>query len=184
MCKTDSALVPERPKLEDIIALAHPLANVVILNGNADDENYAAVCSKLEHHDWDFNEEHDPDHDSLDSPGPKCHLCGQEIWDISNPVTVAAFKDPHAAPPRHPGLPIHAMNGYIKIDLSKLVNLERIVIGEPKIFIYICIQSRYYNRISALAILNVQILSNLPTSSFIIFPNERNKKKRVFQIIS
>lgn len=88
MCKTDSALVPERPKLEDIIALAHPLANVVILNGNADDENYAAVCSKLEHHDWDFNEEHDPDHDSLDSPGPKCHLCGQEIWDISNPVTV------------------------------------------------------------------------------------------------
>lgn len=87
MCGTDSAMESERLKIEDVLASAHPNSNVVILNRLPDDddtEKFDAVFEALGKHVWRFNDEFEPDENSY---GPECHLCGQEIWDISDPLT-------------------------------------------------------------------------------------------------
>lgn len=75
--------------LEEIIRLAHPTTNVIVVNGGMADIKNLVIYGLLEFEYWDDDE----------ALGPDCHLCGKAIVDLHTPFThngmtyTAVFKE-------------------------------------------------------------------------------------------
>lgn len=67
--KMTSLDLPPRLTLQDIIKLADPITNVIILEGNVTEDRYLLIFRNLDSEYWDDSE----------AFGPTCHLCDEEI---------------------------------------------------------------------------------------------------------
>ncbi|OXA39671.1 hypothetical protein Fcan01_25486 [Folsomia candida] len=56
--------------VEDVVKLAHPITNSVVLSGSRGDDKYRELHNLLEGQIWDDER----------LMGPECHLCGEDIW--------------------------------------------------------------------------------------------------------
>jgi hypothetical protein len=68
----------ETISLEEIIKLADPITNVIILEGDTIEEKYDTIYNGLDFQFWDDDE----------SLGPECNLCRKIITDISTNFTL------------------------------------------------------------------------------------------------
>lgn len=66
--------------VEDVVKLAHPITNSVVLSGSRGDDKYRELHNLLEGQIWDDER----------LMGPECHLCGEDVYDYTNPIT---YKD-------------------------------------------------------------------------------------------
>lgn len=61
---------------DKFLPLAHPTTKVIIVDGNMDD------CELYQYQNYELCDE-----DERRAEGPECHLCGEAIVDINNPLT-------------------------------------------------------------------------------------------------